>query len=33
MQAGTMDSDGIKHSTKVAWRALSNLQKEIENER
>ena len=31
MQAGTIDSDGIRHSTKVAWRALANLQKEIEN--
>ena len=32
MEAGTMDDDGIRHSTKVAWRALANLQKEIENE-
>lgn len=31
--AGTMDSDGIRHSAKVAWRALANLQKEIERER
>jgi hypothetical protein len=30
MERGTMDSDGILHSTKVAWRALANLQKEIE---
>jgi len=30
MDAGTIDSDGIRHSTKVAWRALANLQKEIE---
>jgi hypothetical protein len=28
--AGTIDSDGIRHSAKVAWRALANLQKEIE---
>ena len=33
MGAGTIDSDGIRHSTKVAWRALANLQKEIERER
>jgi hypothetical protein len=33
LQAGTVDTDGIRHSTKVAWRALANLQKEIENER
>ena len=30
MQAGTEDSDGIRHSTKVAWRALANLEKELE---
>jgi hypothetical protein len=28
--AGTMDDDGVRHSTKVAWRALANLQKELE---
>ena len=32
LQAGTMDSDGMRHSAKVAWRAMANLQKEIENE-
>lgn len=32
LDAGTIDSDGIRHSAKVAWRALANLQKEIENE-
>ena len=31
MDAGTIDSDGIRHSTKVAWRALANLQKELES--
>lgn len=31
MEAGTMDTDGILHSTKVAWRALANLQKELES--
>tara|TARA_R110001632_G_scaffold27149_1_gene72996 strand:+ start:897 stop:1292 length:396 start_codon:yes stop_codon:yes gene_type:complete len=30
LQAGTMDTDGIRHSAKVAWRALANLQKELE---
>lgn len=32
IDAGTIDTDGIRHSAKVAWRALANLQKEIENE-
>lgn len=27
---GTIDTDGVRHSTKVAWRALANLQKELE---
>jgi len=31
--AGTLDTDGVRHSAKAAWRALANLQKEIENER
>jgi hypothetical protein len=30
---GTRDSDNIRHSTKVAWRALAQLQTEIEAER
>ena len=30
LEAGTVDTDGIRHSTKVAWRALANLQKELE---
>src|SRR5258707_1299272 len=29
-EAGTIDSDGTRHSTKLAWRALANLQKELE---
>ena len=33
LDAGTIDDDGIRHSAKVAWRALANLQKEIEKER
>ena len=32
VDAGTRDSDGVRHSTKVAWRALANLQKEIEKD-
>ena len=30
MDAGTIDDDGVRHATKVAWRALAALQKEIE---
>ena len=30
LQAGTMDTDGVRHSTKVLWRAAANLQKELE---
>lgn len=30
---GTRDKDGVRHSIKVAWRALANAQKEIEAER
>lgn len=33
MEAGTVDTDGIRHSAKVAWRALAALQKEIERSR
>ena len=33
LDAGTIDTDGVRHSAKVAWRALANLQKEIENEK
>lgn len=29
---GTLDGDGIRHTAKVAWRALALLQLEIENE-
>ena len=27
---GTLDTDGVRHSTKVAWRAMALLQKELE---
>ena len=30
---GTTDTDGIRHSAKLAWRALALLQKEIEGEK
>lgn len=32
-ERGTIDTDKVRHSAKVAWRALANLQTEIENER
>lgn len=30
LEAGTIDTDGQRHSAKVAWRALANLEKELE---
>lgn len=33
LQRGTLDTDGLRHSAKVAWRALALLQKELEAER
>ncbi|MGA7887639.1 MAG: dATP/dGTP diphosphohydrolase domain-containing protein [Acidobacteriaceae bacterium] len=30
LERGTIDSDGVPHSAKVAWRALAMLQLEIE---
>lgn len=30
MEAGTIDTDGVRHSAKVAWRALAALQLELE---
>lgn len=30
MDAGTIDTDGVRHSAKVAWRALAALQLEME---
>jgi len=29
-EAGLIDTDKVRHSTKIVWRALANLQKEIE---
>lgn len=31
IERGTIDTDGQRHSTKVAWRALANLEIELEN--
>jgi len=31
LERGTIDTDGVRHSTKIAWRALALLQLEIEN--
>lgn len=33
LQRGTRDTDGVRHSAKMAWRALALLQKEIEAEK
>lgn len=33
VEAGSFDSDGQRHSAKLAWRAMANLQKELEGER
>jgi hypothetical protein len=32
LERGSLDSDGLRHSAKMAWRALALLQKEIEAE-
>jgi hypothetical protein len=32
LQRGTRDSDGLRHTAKMAWRALALLQKELEAE-
>jgi len=29
---GLVDTDGVRHSTKAAWRALANLQEELERD-
>ena len=33
LDRGKLDADGVRHSAKVAWRALALLQREIEAER
>lgn len=32
LEAGTLDTDGIKHTAKCAWRALELLERELEYE-
>lgn len=32
MERGTVDTDGVRHTAKVAWRALALLQTEMEDE-
>lgn len=32
IQRGTLDTDGYRHSAKVAWRAMALLQRELESE-
>ena len=32
LQRGTLDKDGVRHTVKMAWRALALLQKELEAE-
>ena len=32
LDSGSRDTDGIRHSAKVAWRALALLQREIDRE-
>jgi hypothetical protein len=32
LERGKVDSDGVRHSAKVAWRALALLQRELDNE-
>jgi hypothetical protein len=32
LQRGTLDTDGVRHTAKMCWRALALLQKEIEDE-
>jgi hypothetical protein len=33
LERGTLDTDGVRHSAKVAWRALALLQREIDTEK
>jgi hypothetical protein len=32
VDAGSLDSDGLRHTAKVAWRALALLQEELERD-
>ncbi len=33
MERGTLDTDGMRHTAKVAWRALALLQTELESDK
>ena len=33
LEVGKIDTDGMRHTAKVAWRALALLEKELENEK
>ena len=33
MERGTLDTDGMRHTAKVAWRALALLQRELDADR
>ena len=33
LDAGKIDTDGQRHSAKLAWRSLANLEKELEHEK
>jgi hypothetical protein len=33
LERGTLDSDGVRHSAKVAWRAMAMLQRELDAEK
>ena len=33
IESGTLDTDGQRHTAKVAWRALALLQRELENDK
>jgi Domain of unknown function (DUF5664) len=33
IDVGTFDTDGVRHATKIAWRALAQLQIELDNAR
>jgi hypothetical protein len=30
LERGTLDSDGVRHSAKLAWRSMALLEKELE---
>jgi len=32
IDSGKFDTDGVRHTAKVAWRALALLERELENE-